>query len=140
MSAEHWNDEQLVARLYGLGPADDHLARCADCRARWERIEHARGRLLGRELPVSERLLSEQRRAVFDRLETDDRFDLFRLIPSAAVVVLLLVALLVLQPGPVPAPQEAVSDRELFQEVYSMVSDPAPRALEPVRSLFEVQQ
>lgn len=139
MADNHWSSEELVARLYGVGPNDSHFESCEECRTTWEKVLQKRKSFLSREVVVSDAVLAAQRRAITDRIKTKHRFVLKFLLPSVAAVVVLLAALLVFHPTQKVEPEGPLSDRQFFEDVYSMVSSPEPRALGPVRSLFEVR-
>jgi len=61
-----------------------------------------------------------------------------QLVPWLGAVVLLLLAILVNRPAPKLQPAPEVSDAQLFEDVFSTVSSSEPRAVETVRSLFQV--
>jgi hypothetical protein len=50
------------------------------------------------------------------------------------------VIISVFRPMPLPRGVDSAPDDGLFQDVFTLISDPAPSSIEPVRSLFEVQQ
>ena len=50
----------------------------------------------------------------------------------------MLLAILVNRPAPKLQPAPEVSDAQLFEDVFSTVSRSEPRAVETVRSLFQV--
>jgi hypothetical protein len=141
MYDKHWSEEELVARLYGVGPEDGHLDVCDSCARRWEavrcRYENLR-RPAGFE--VSEEFLAAQRRAIHARLrEKRHRFP--RVLVPVLVTLLLAAIVVVHRPAPEsPPPVEKISDAQLFDDVFRMVSDPAPSAVGPIRSLFEEQK
>jgi hypothetical protein len=71
-SETHLTDEQLIAGLYGVGPANDHIEGCEKCQLRRsslrvsrEGIEFARSTEEG----VSFDFLAVQRRAIYAKLE-----------------------------------------------------------------------
>ena len=140
MHDKHWSDEELVARLYGVGPEDGHLEVCDSCARRWEAIRCRYENLRPAGIEVSAEFLAAQRRAIHARLgEKRHRF------PRALVPVLatLLLAAIVIVYRPAPEskpPVEKISDSQLFDDVFRMVSDPAPTAVGPIRSLFEEQK
>jgi hypothetical protein len=133
MNGGHWNDDDLVGLLYGVGPGDAHLAECPDCAQRWQRLIEQRVRVL--EPPnVKEAILASQRREVERRLERPGiNFGWLSFATAGAVMLAVLLY------KPVPAPAPAASDHELYAEVYSLVQTDEPEAVEPIRALFEVQ-
>ena len=40
--SEHWDDDALIRRLYGIGPQDGHLDECLECAQRWEAMSAVR--------------------------------------------------------------------------------------------------
>jgi len=138
MGAEHWSDEEILAGLYGAGPVDGHPDECADCRQRWELMRRRQEELRLAEPDLSEAFLASQRRAIMARTEGRSRSSGLQLVPWLGAVVLLLLAILVNRPAPKLQPAPEVSDAQLFEDVFSTVSSSEPRAVETVRSLFQV--
>ena len=140
MYDKHWSDEELVARLYGVGPVDDHLDTCESCARRWDAVRSRYESLATAGVEVSETFLAAQRRAIHARLG-EKRHRLPRVLVPVLVTVLLAAILIVYRPAPAPPPQaEKATDAQLFDDVFKMVSDPAPSAVGPIRSLFEEQK
>lgn len=142
MEHEHYSEEELLARLYGLAPEDQGLIECPWCSRRWRALLERRA-VVKNPLPVAETLLTRQRKAVTQAMERPAR----RWLPVAAVATVSTVILGVMlsfmtlkapRPPAQPAPQE-ISDTELMVEVYTAVSATEPQALDPVRALFEVE-
>ena len=138
MGAEHWSDEEILAGLYVAGPVDRHPDECADCRQRWELMRRRQEELRLAEPDLSEAFLASQRRAIMARTEGRSRSSGLQLVPWLGAVVLLLLAILVNRPAPKLQPAPEVSDAQLFEDVFSTVSSSEPRAVETVRSLFQV--
>jgi hypothetical protein len=136
--SEHWDDDALIRRLYGVGPEDGHLDECRECAQRWEALVEVRGRVLEPE-PAPEELLAAQRRAIYVRLEQPRRrAGWFSVAPAAvATAVLVLLAVLLRQPAPAPRDFLGPSDSKLIADVYSMVQSDEPQAAEPIHALFE---
>ena len=42
MNGGHWTDQDLINHVYGVGPEDEHLQACSECRARWMAISERR--------------------------------------------------------------------------------------------------
>ena len=140
MYAKHWTDDELVGRLYGVGPEDGHLDACRSCAQRWEAIRSKYTNLRPAGIEVSGELLAAQRRAIHARLHEKRRYFPRVLVP--VLVTLLLAAIVaVYRPAPEPPPAvEQASDSQLFDDVFRKLSDPAPSAVGPIRSLFEEQK
>jgi hypothetical protein len=143
----HLSDDDLIARLYGLGDvADDqgHLAACIACGERLRAMGKARLAMM--DAPqFSSRRLAVQRQQILERLQTPSSgLHASYWIPAAAVAALLAVATFLHQHSSVPslAPAAATAansegDAELFTDVYSMEQDVEPRAAAPIRALFQ---
>jgi hypothetical protein len=140
MYDKHWSDEELVALLYGVGSEGDHLDVCDSCARRWEAIRCRYENLRPAGIEVSGEFLAAQRRAIHARLrEKRHRFP--RVLVPVLVTLLLAAIMIVYRPAPEPPPaKEKISDAQLFDDVFRMVSDPEPSAVEPIRSLFEEQK
>jgi|WetSurMetagenome_2_1015567.scaffolds.fasta_scaffold371711_2 hypothetical protein len=140
MGSRHWDDHELIGRLYGLGPEDGHLEECEHCAGRWSALVRAREQVLA--LPsVSEELMARQRLAIRRSLETPARnrrwLSYGSVVATAAVLVL---AVLLYRPAPAPKVSESLSDAEFFAEVYSLARSSEPVAAEPIHALFEEEQ
>ncbi len=140
MPERHWSDDELIGRLYEVGPDDRHLKECPACVERWRELITARARVL--EVPaVSEELLAGQRQSILRHLETGlEKTHSFSMAPGLAVAAVLLLGLLLSFPRPNPQPSLASSDSQFFFEVYKVVQSTEPVAVEPVHQLFEVQE
>lgn len=149
MSA-HWTDEELLSRLYGVGPEEaaraEHLSVCAECSARWRRLEESRGRILesAQLAVVDDARLRAQRDAVWRRLEESRRPWIWRIVPAGATAALVLVAVLLNTPAPRIEPADVasvhqISDEQLFNEIASMVNEEAPRAAKTIQGLFDAE-
>lgn len=140
MAVNHWSDDELIGRLYGLGPADRHLEECQACRERWQQLCAVRERVV-RAPQVSEQFLAGQRQAIYDRLERVG-VSSWRLsfAPALGMLAVIVVALLLSRPAPGPQPSLASSDAQFFTDVYSVVQSTEPYAVAPIHGLFEVEQ
>lgn len=140
MKQRHWNDDELIARLYGVGPPDGHLEECEDCAGRWRRLLAARQRLL-RPPEVSEKRMALLRHAINRRIEEPAENWRPAFAGALATVALLFLALLLSRPAPSPEPLMAVSsapsEAELFAEIYDTAETAEPAAVAPIHSLFE---
>ncbi len=138
MENRHWSDDDLLAELYGIGPADGHLSVCPDCRRRWEWFRNRRDQFLRTEPVVGESLLVEQRRAIRARLGRHQRIP--RLQPASLLAALLLICVILTVFRHTPKSTlsgDTAADEQMFEEVYSLASSPEPQAVEPLQSLFE---
>ena len=149
----HWQDDDLLRKLYGLEPeggaSERHLTACVECSGRWESLRLARAECLDQLAIglVPERRLVGQRKAFWTRIDHPRRFWLSKWTPVVATSMMLAAGLVLLQPSrPPQAPAAAadrltgeapISDMELFTDLSAMTSPSAPRAAEPIRALFE---
>lgn len=144
----HWNDAQMLERLYGLeapaGLSEAHLEECSACASRWNELQRRRARLLEASAPaISDERLRAQRTAVFARLEGRRARGFWAFAPAAATALVLVAAIVIQSPAPAPPPavQTAAvltqSDRELFNDIASIISEDTPRATETFRGLFD---
>jgi hypothetical protein len=146
----HWCDEELIGRMYGVGPEDSallsHLEMCPQCASRRQELERRREAFVesARMSLVDENLLRDQRVSMWRRLENARRPWAWRLAPAGATALLLLFALVLHKPAPQPEPvefavavQQQVSDEELFNEIASMLNETTPRAAKPMQGLFD---
>jgi hypothetical protein len=140
MRETHWTDEELVSRLYGVGAEDGHLAMCPDCARRWEAMQGRFASLRPAEIEVPAEFLTAQRRAIHARLSGKRRSFSRMLVPALATLLLAVVVILY-RPAPEMTPSvDKISDAQLFDDVFSRISDPAPTAVGAIRSLFEEQK
>jgi hypothetical protein len=140
MYDKHWSDEELVARLYGVGPDDGHIDVCESCARRWEAVRCRHESLRPAGIEVSGEFLAAQRRAIHARLR-EKRPPFRRVLVPVLVTLLLAGILIVYRPAPQEPPAvEQVSDSQLFDDVFRMVSGTEPSAVGPIRSLFEEQK
>jgi hypothetical protein len=139
MYGKHWSDADLVARLYDVGPEDDHLAACRSCAQRWEAARLRYESLRPAEIGVSEEFLGAQRRAIHARLEARRPSFRLALIPSLAAL-LLVVILTVTRPVPQLKVVDQAADSKVFDDVFKLAASTEPNAVGPIRSLFEVER
>ncbi len=142
MSGKHWDDDDLIGHLYGVGPGDGHLEECAECGKRWQALLGRRGSVLAQpDLP--EEFLAQQRLEIRQRISRNDRSRWWlALAPAAVTAAVLLIAVFLYRPAPAPPPTPSITsaDRELYTEVYSMAQANEPQAAEPIQALFEEEQ
>jgi hypothetical protein len=140
MYDKHWSDEELVARLYGVGPENDHLDVCDSCARRWEAVQGRYESLRAARIEVSGEFLAAQRRAIRARLGVKRR-PFSRVLVPVLATLLLATIMIVFRHSPQPQPPvDKITDSQLFDDVFKRVSDPAPSAIGPIRSLFEEQK
>jgi len=138
---DHLSDEQLIARIEGVGDTEIavHLEGCARCRVEEESLRTAVGQWAVRSRAEAERpagFWHAQERAIHDRLA--GRESAQRLTWAAALVTVALVATLALEPRqPVPTVPASDPDQVLLLEVQESVRRPVPRALEPALLLAQ---
>ncbi len=137
--SKHWSNEDLINKLYGIGPDDSHLDECGECRARWLRVQARRSSVIA-EPSVSPAFLQHQRNAIQNRI--DGRRSVrwpFQFAPAMAALCVVVLGLVLLKPAPPPEPSLAslANDGDFYAEVYSMVESPEPWVTEPMYGLFE---
>jgi anti-sigma factor RsiW len=153
MNDRHWTDEELIHRLYGVGPEESareaHLRACPECSRRRQALEQSRADLVQsmQSVVADDARLRAQRDAVWRRLEGARRpwrrsVLWTRVVPTGATALLLAFAVVLYRPTPQPAPKQVavvqqISDEELFNDIASIMKEDAPRAAKPIQGLFE---
>ncbi len=140
MGDTHWSEDELIGRLYGVGPEGDHPDRCPECGERLRRLTGRRQQLLRAEGAVRPGRLARQLHAVEERAA---RPPAWRPWPAVALAGGLMVAAFVYdrpRPAPQPPAAAAAAETRLFEEVFEEVARSEPRALDPVQALFEVKR
>ena len=145
MNTRHWSDDQLLQRLYGVGPEDWHLDNCPECRKRWEVLVERR-RTIPSPVEVNASFMALQRNRIHERLKPLAPL-LFRLRPVAllsCLAVISLAAVLLrtmpqqrLAPQPVAQQQAANSDAQLLADIYSVLESREPSPVRTLHALFE---
>lgn len=141
MNGKHWSEDELLDRLYGVGPDDDHLRICAECDGRLQALA-ARRRVVvsNEESTVDPALLLRQRVAVMERIERPGSSLVSWRAATAftcAIAIILIFAVYQPQRSKSVVTQRASSDAQFFSEIYSEMEQIEPRAAKPMRRLFE---
>jgi anti-sigma factor RsiW len=142
--SEHLTRDELIQRLYGMDTGASHLEGCPECGARYQALEARRAELtVAEQIPAD--LLAAQRRAVYSRMgEKPGGFHAW--VPALATAALLALGVYVYQPVTHHPPKILAAqkldegDAQLFSEAVSMELTAEPRAVEPIRGLFEENQ
>jgi hypothetical protein len=137
MKSEHLSKEALVEVIYGSTSEPEHLGTCSACREQYRHLLESRKNFVAADSEVPEELLSAQRRAIRSRLSRTVRQTWGRLVPLAATLVIVAAFLIDFDRRPTPSRQAPADDLKVFQEVFELVSDPAPQPVEPIRTFFE---
>jgi len=139
MHDKHWTDDELVSKLFSVGPDDEHLKSCPDCVRRWESIRRKNEMLRAHNTEIAESQLMAQRDAIYARLEGRSRKPIPILIPSIVTVALLMLAVLVIfRPNVSERPvQDVVAEDIVLEEVFQTSFSPELTAMEPVQALFQ---
>ncbi|MEO8128643.1 MAG: hypothetical protein ABJF23_19265 [Bryobacteraceae bacterium] len=142
MTGKHWSDDELLDGLYGVAPADNHLNSCAECAERWQTLAARRRAMIatGDAAAVDLNLLIRQRTAVMDRIEQcGSSFGFWRETVAFACAAAMIVgfAFYQHQHPKAAAVETASSDTQFFSEIYSEVQQTEPRAVKPMRRLFQ---
>ena len=133
----HWNQDELIAWLYGVGPGDGHLDSCGECRAKADWLQSRMAEVRRAEPDVHPAFLARQRRAVLDRVG-GTRPARVRWLATVAVAAMLLMAVALQSPSPRPETLTASNaEAELFEEVFNTVAWAEPEAVTPLYGLFE---
>jgi anti-sigma factor RsiW len=140
MADRHWHDDEILARLYDVGPQNGHIEACYECRTRLEALQQRRESVRAREPEVPADLLAGQRRAIYERIERKPMLIRLRLAPSLAALLLVLVIVSMFRPAPQRQAMDPAADASVFEDVFKIATSTEPSAVEPVRSLFEEQQ
>lgn len=141
----HWTDDQLIAQLYGVGPANDHLQTCAVCQSRLAAMESRRAALdvaPTQHTEVSAEFLAAQRRQIYARIAQPVRWwsgaNVRRLASATATLLVLAGGLMVYEEHhDQQLSKESVSDAQLAAEVSSMTQDSEPSSTAPLQALFD---
>ena len=138
MRDKHWTDEELLLRLFDVGPTDEHLAACPDCSRRWESIR-LRYECRPRAAEVPEKRLAVQRADILAQLQGRTRkFHLIATPALAAFAMLLMAAWVVFKPAaPAPPAAETIVEDAVVEDIYQMSFSDEPEAIVPVQALFE---
>lgn len=140
----HWTDEQLIGHLYGVGPVDSHIDRCASCLAR---LSIMRSRRAAIEQSSSEpaqdfEFFAAQRRRIYRRIAEPAHWwqsaQLKAWASAAAGLLVFAGGLLFVENHRSPQPAApAISDAQLAQDVGRMAEDSEPLPTAPLQALFE---
>jgi hypothetical protein len=141
----HWTDDDFIAKVYGLGPQDDHLAGCAACRESLARFQSRRAAVLSstqHEVPAA--VLASQRRAIMERVADRRHPVVKRLIPVLAAAGAVALGLFLTLPQSTPPASShkprieyPMSDAQLFQETAAIGQSAEPRGAKPIEALFQ---
>ncbi len=140
MAGKHWSDGDLLEALYGVGPQDEHLSGCQECRARLNAMQARREHLRAADIRVSQQFLDRQRWAILERLKPKTRRFHLQPAPVLAAMLLLFVILSIFRPAAEIQPFVSESDALVFEDIFDIASSLEPSAVSPVHSLFEVEQ
>ncbi len=139
MNPNHWTDERMTRRLYGLEENDGHIETCERCRDRWERM-CGRKRSLAATGAIPEEFLASQRGSILRRLKNPGSRLQLSALPAMAAILLVLVVATIFRQDNRQEPPEGMPDPQLYQEVFSIAGSTSSSAVEPIQSLFEVEQ
>jgi hypothetical protein len=151
----HWNDDDLLDRLYALsepaGKDASHLDSCVECGARWQALTARRASVAAGDGPAAgamdEQMLRRQREKIWQRVGEASRPWFWRAVPAAATALMLMVGV-ALNTSPAPEALEqkmamsqqatpAVSDDQFFSEIASVANSEEPSSAAAMRNLFD---
>jgi anti-sigma factor RsiW len=143
MTAGHWTEDELIARLYGVGPDNDHIETCAECSRRLKTIEQTRA---ARDAAITQlepdfEFLAAQRRKIYQNLSVGNRRSfVWRLAPALAMCFVLVLGFVLFtrnERSNVPAEASRQTDTQLVEYVGGAAMDSEPAAVAPLEGLFE---
>jgi anti-sigma factor RsiW len=136
----HWSDEQIIARLYGVGPSENHLHDCDECRARVSEAGLAR-QASEPEADVPFELLAAQRRRIYSQLSKPlPWWAAVRIQKWASLGASLLVlggGMFLYEQNRSHKTDSLVTDAQLALEVSQLSQDSEPASTAPLQALFE---
>ena len=142
----HLNDDELIARLYGVG---ENRHECVECARRQRALEQQRSNLAA-PVKAPTDFLAAQRRRIYARLGEKPRRSALAWVPAMAAALCVAAGAFVYHdraPRPAAHPvrhsafvapaHDPSSDAQLFSDVYSMEQSAEPRAAAPIHELIE---
>jgi len=136
---DHLTHDDLIALAYGIGDSS-HVKTCGPCQERLAAIEQLRRNSTG-DVPISFEAMAAQRRAVLARISEPAQTRL-PWVPALVAAGLLMVVAIAYRPGSGPSPaaksvDDVWSDDSLLVEIHSIEQADVPRAVAPIRGLFD---
>jgi anti-sigma factor RsiW len=134
----HWTEHDFNLWAYGLKTSEGHLEECGECRAEAARIAQIRKRAtLAPE--VSSDVLAAQRRAIYRRLGSEPArwWPLQWGVPLAGAALALALTVVSVRHSSSGAPLYNKTDEQFFSDLTSIEQSAEPRAIRPIRNLFE---
>ena len=134
----HWGEQEFTRWMVGLQEEDEHARACPRCQAELARLLAVRKSVTA-ESEVSPEFLAAQRRSIYSRLHEPARHWMRMRIwaPVSAGVVLAAIGVALMLPRAAQQPLVSDSDQKFFTEISSMEQSSEPRAIQPIRNLFE---
>jgi len=99
-----------------------------------------RAELCAREPEVPADFFAAQRLAIYRQVERRRHLSARWLVPLFATLLLAVVIIIMFKPAPRRQAVNVVPDTQVFEDVFKIATSTEAAAVEPVRSLFEVQQ
>lgn len=135
----HWGEQEFTRWMFGLQDEDDHTRSCPQCESELQRLLAMRKRISA-EPEISHEYLAVQRRSIYSRLHQPAR-NWMRLrvwAPVSAGVALAAIGVALMLPlQTAQQPLVSDADQKFFTEISSMEQSSEPRAIEPIRSMFQ---
>jgi hypothetical protein len=147
----HLNDDELIARLYGVG---ENRHECVECARRLRALEQQRSNLAAPvEAPAD--FLAAQRRRIYARVGEKPRRSALGWVPAMAAALCIAAGVFMYHDRPAAHPvrhsafvapahapahdaaHEPTADAQLFSDVYAMEQSVEPRAAAPIHELIE---
>ena len=141
----HWTDDQLIAHLYGVGPADGHLGGCAECQTRAGHMQATRSEIeqgSSSTEAVGSDFLAAQRRQIYAKLTATSHWwnslPVRRWASAAAACAVLGGSLFYFeQSQQVHVSGSQLSDVQLAQDVNNLSDSSEASPTAPLQALFE---
>ena len=138
MTGMHLSDDELLDLFYCGSGDGTHIDTCDECRARYESLVVRRKQILAIEPQPAPGMLAGQRAVIYARLDRRGARSWISTILACAGATALALGVLLYTPAQEPVMRTTpVSDSELFGDIADIVGTAEPRAVVPIRSLFE---
>ncbi len=134
MNPNHWTDERMIGRLYGLEADDGHIEACKQCRERWEMVCRRKKSLVVNPA-IPEDLLACSAPIYFQAAEQSAAPSPIQGAACQVAVLLILVVTTIFRPGARQDPGEGVPDTQLYQDAFSIADSTSSSAVQPIQSL-----
>lgn len=143
MSKSHWNQDDLLDRLYEVGPDDTHLGECERCRDLWLRLVETRVGLRSAGAEPPPEFFVQQRQRIMQRIERPSWSFGLRFSTAMATLAMLGAGIVYMGqnngfPGLSSSTPTAasLSDTQLTADMAALSETPDERVAKPINALF----